>query len=475
MVLGGLWVIVLGLSLWGCGGSTTRYDPGAPTATAGLTATAGNNQVALSWATATNAKEYVVYYSTNPGVTKSTGTKFTSTPSTTATVTGLTNGTTYYFVVTSINANSESAESNQAAAMPSASRSFSQSDLTGTWNFNILVSGSNAKWMRGSLSVDANGAVTFNSFLDSSGGTVAPTTLFPALYLDSNGQVLDVASGTATFRGVVAANTYKDMIVGTSVNSSASSMIAILQKQVSGITFSAADIQGFGSFNGSLTNNARYFVYNQVSSGSAQEWEYAAGQIGQDRKVQYSTFTAPSAPTMPTSKATLMNIDGSGVVSETLQSVATQPKVVIGRGIMSADKSVIVATETGTNGTKYVLRIYQFVNLVNINNTSAFRPLTMALLDGNYSINRLTNALSAYGSLQVSSGAFSFLSYLDSSNAVTPPSISTLTMDTASSQTNGVLTNSDSTFHGKLSYFSDILVATRSESNGNYSLFIGLK
>lgn len=465
-----LLVMMCCLSLWGCGGSATRYDPGAPAQVAGLTATPGSGQVALNWSTASKAAGYVIYYSTTSGVTKSTGTKFATTLSTSAIVTGLTNGQSYYFVVTAINSTSESAESNQVAATPSSARSFSQSDLTGDWNFNILVSGTNAKWMRGKLTVNASGTVTFDSFLDSAGGSAPPSGLFPGLFVDSVGQVLDVASGSAAFRGVMAANQYKDIIVGSATGGS-SPMLIILQKQVSGITFANGDLAGFGSTLG----GPRRFIYDQIASGLGQEWEYAAGQIGTDRKVQYTTFSAPSAPSLPGSKATLLNIDGNGIVTEIAQSgITPQPKVLIDRGVMSADKSLIVAAATDSTGAspKYVLRIYQIINIFGPDSN----VFALSDLEGSYNVSRFNvgaSVFSAYASLVIdASGAGQFTSYLDSSGSTTLPSGFTLGIVSST----GALSNSaDSTLHGKLSYYKDLMVFTRTDSTGGYGYYIALK
>jgi cellulose 1,4-beta-cellobiosidase len=79
--------------------------PAAPTS---VTAAAGNEQVALSWTAPTGViaplpiTDYVVQYSTNSG---STWTNFTAAASTatSATVTGLTNGTSYVFRVAAVN------------------------------------------------------------------------------------------------------------------------------------------------------------------------------------------------------------------------------------------------------------------------------------------------------------------------------------------------------------------------------------
>ena len=97
--------------------TVTATAPAAPT---GLAATAGNTQATLSWTAASNGgsniTDYLVQYSTD----NSTWTTFadgTST-STSATVTGLTNGTLYYFRVSAINAVNTSAASSTASTTP---------------------------------------------------------------------------------------------------------------------------------------------------------------------------------------------------------------------------------------------------------------------------------------------------------------------------------------------------------------------
>ena len=92
--------------------------PQAPPPTpAGLQATAGNAQVSLSWNASTGATSYHVKRSTT------TGGPYTTVSSPTAasfTDTGLTNGTTYYYVVSAVNAAGESANSSQVSAQPTA-------------------------------------------------------------------------------------------------------------------------------------------------------------------------------------------------------------------------------------------------------------------------------------------------------------------------------------------------------------------
>jgi chitin-binding protein len=94
--------------------------PGAvPVAPTGVAAAAGNAQIQLSWNATAAATGYNVKRSTTNGgpyanvATAVSGTTFTNT--------GLTNGTTYYYVVTAVNASGEGPLSTQVSATPQAS------------------------------------------------------------------------------------------------------------------------------------------------------------------------------------------------------------------------------------------------------------------------------------------------------------------------------------------------------------------
>ena len=109
---------------------TATPPPAAPSLTS---ATAGNAQVTLVWGAVTGATSYNVYHGTAAGVTKATGIKSAGVTSPYA-VTGLTNGTPYFFIVTAQGAGGESAASNERSATPTApAAAFSQADLTGQW------------------------------------------------------------------------------------------------------------------------------------------------------------------------------------------------------------------------------------------------------------------------------------------------------------------------------------------------------
>jgi mannan endo-1,4-beta-mannosidase len=116
-------------------GTTQQQPPAVPS---GLSATAGNAQVALSWSASAGATSYNVKRSTTSGgpyttvASNVTATSFTNT--------GLTNGTAYFYVVSAVNANGESANSSQASATP---------QQGGTGNGGVTVSrvvGTSGPW-----------------------------------------------------------------------------------------------------------------------------------------------------------------------------------------------------------------------------------------------------------------------------------------------------------------------------------------
>jgi hypothetical protein len=99
---------------------TISVSATAPVAPTGLAATAGNGSVALSWTAGSNGgstiTDYLIEYSTD-GSTWLTFSDGTST-STSATVSGLTNGTAYSFRVSAINSVNTGSASNVLSATP---------------------------------------------------------------------------------------------------------------------------------------------------------------------------------------------------------------------------------------------------------------------------------------------------------------------------------------------------------------------
>ncbi len=121
------------LFLWACGGSSSSSSgngagsgnggsgsgggqqvtvPPTPT---GLAATAGSQQVSLTWSASSGSASYNVKRSTTSGGPYTQAANVTVTNDTDA---SLTNGTTYYYVVSAVNSAGESANSSQVSATP---------------------------------------------------------------------------------------------------------------------------------------------------------------------------------------------------------------------------------------------------------------------------------------------------------------------------------------------------------------------
>jgi len=146
---------------------TALLNPGifsVPPAPTGVTATAGNGQVTVSWNAVSGATSYNLYVATAPGVQEVPsglpGYAIHLGVASPYVLSGLTNGTTYYVVVTAANGvatlGSESAVSTEVSATPAAGSSVSVSisgphtvSAGGTIAFTVTVSGSanqNVTW-----------------------------------------------------------------------------------------------------------------------------------------------------------------------------------------------------------------------------------------------------------------------------------------------------------------------------------------
>jgi fibronectin type 3 domain-containing protein len=95
--------------------SATPQGLARPSAPAVLTATPGNGQVALTWSASSGATSYNVKRATVSGGPYTT---IASPSSTSYTNSGLTNGTTYYYVVSAVNSAGESGNSSEVSATP---------------------------------------------------------------------------------------------------------------------------------------------------------------------------------------------------------------------------------------------------------------------------------------------------------------------------------------------------------------------
>src|SRR6516165_2416296 len=174
-------------------------QPGIPAAPTNATATGGNGQVALSWSASSGATSYNVKRSTTSGGPYAT----VASPTTTSyTDTGLTNGTTYYYVVTAVNTAGESSNSSQVSATPQPGIPAAPTNATATGgNGQVALS-----WSASS------GATSYNGKRSTTSGGPYATVASPTTtsYTDTG-----LTNGTTYYYVVTAVNT-----AGESSNSS---------------------------------------------------------------------------------------------------------------------------------------------------------------------------------------------------------------------------------------------------------------
>jgi hypothetical protein len=163
-------------------------EPTVPGAPIEVSSVAGNAQVILTWSAPANnggasITDYAIQYSSNSGATWTTFTDSVST-ATTATVTGLTNGSAHTFRVAAVNGIGTGAYSTASAAVtPTAGDQFFS-------NVQLLLPGdaSTADASSYSRSVTASGAAVSTSQKKFGAGSIA---------ISGSGQYLAVASNTA--------------------------------------------------------------------------------------------------------------------------------------------------------------------------------------------------------------------------------------------------------------------------------------
>ena len=126
--------------------ATTQFPP-VPAAPTGLAAIGGDTQILLSWAAVPGAVSYNVKVSTVSG---GSYTNVANVAATNFVVSGLTNGTAYYFVVSAVNIAGESLNSSQTSATPTAfvaglTATVVNSQVQLQWNAHAGVTGYNVK------------------------------------------------------------------------------------------------------------------------------------------------------------------------------------------------------------------------------------------------------------------------------------------------------------------------------------------
>ena len=243
---------IAGIEIW--------TQPPLPSAPSGLAATAGNGQVGLVWTAGANASTYNVYRGTTANGESATpiATNVLTTNYTDLTVS---NGTTYYYKVASVNSAGVSGYSNESSALPHVVAPGTPTNVVAQAGFgNIKVS-----W-------DAiSGATSYNLFRSTTAGgegsTAYVTNITTNSYTDSS-----VTAGTTYYYKVVAVNS-----AGSSAQSAETTGVAPLSATGQGavfpyIRYRAADSAATTGGGATLKSAPTFLKTNLAAQASSQAY-----------------------------------------------------------------------------------------------------------------------------------------------------------------------------------------------------------
>jgi len=204
--------------------------PSAPT---NVTATAGNGQVTVAWNPVTGASSYNVYVATATGVKKvpaglpgyASYLKVTSPD----VLKGLTNGTSYYFVVTALNGvttfGSESAESAEVTATPAGSSNVAVAispgspqsvGVNGTISFTATVTGATNQAVTWSVAPSGCGAISSSGMYTApAAAAICAVTATSAVSPNSASVTVNVTAATVTLSSISLLPSAPTIAVGT--------------------------------------------------------------------------------------------------------------------------------------------------------------------------------------------------------------------------------------------------------------------
>jgi hypothetical protein len=209
-----------------------------------------------------------------------------------------------------------------------------QTDLEGTWNFQLLESGNTNGWSRGTVTINEAGTLAFEGALeDSSGGSSAPVGPIVWTISGTTGAITERDGGTAT-TAHYSITSNNNLIAGTATGSS---KLFVIQKV--GTSYAAADIQG------------KSFVFHELSTGATKEWTHGEGSTDGAGAITISSETTPSGVATPGATGVTLSLDTANGIVTMNEDMSTF------KGLLSADKKTIVGTYT--DGSDYKMMIIQ--------------------------------------------------------------------------------------------------------------------
>jgi uncharacterized repeat protein (TIGR02543 family) len=336
-------------------------------------------------------------------------------------------------------------EVTKGIALKRTATAYTQADLAGTWNIHFLRTGNRNKWQIGTATIDSSGNATITSCMDSAGDTSCPAAGTIQFTIAANGVIL--ASGTnASTNTHMTMTSNKNFIVGTADNNNSTSFeLWIMQKVVSGTTYSNVDLQ-----NQSL-------VGHELRVGNQNHWRYWTGTTDANGMLTVSSETDPSGTNTPGATGETLSVDSTGAVTGNGM-----------HGFLSADKKTLVSvdTYTDTNGTSYDLTIIQIAGQTYTAGTSPAGTYPTHMLAVGNSPAPFWIHFSATAD---SGGIMTFSDWVSSNFAITNSGGS---YHRSISELGTVTITEMPTYNGQVSNDGKFIVATQTNATGVYSLQI---
>lgn len=330
-------------------------NPPPPPAPTGLAAAAGDAQVTLGWAASPGATSYKVKRSTTAGgphiviAAGVAGTSFTDA--------GVTNGTTYYYVVSAVNAGGEGPESNEASArplpappLPPGALSATAGDAQVTLGWNPSAGATSYAVHRGTLPGGPYTTVAIG--LGASGFTDTAVTNGTAYYyvvtaanLGGESGLSNEASATpapqppAAPSGAIASAGDAEITLTWTVSAGATSY-SVRRGTASGGPYTAVAIGlATNSFQDAPLVNGTTYYYVVTASNSA-------GESGPSNEA-----SATPAPPPPPAPANLVATGGDAQITLAWEASAAATSYSVKRATVSGGPYALIAT--GLAGTGY--------------------------------------------------------------------------------------------------------------------------
>ncbi len=330
-----------------------RTVPGAPTSVVG---TAGNSQVSLSWTEPVSTggsafTDYVVQFSSNGGSTWSTFVDGTST-STSATVTGLTNGTSYVFQIAAVNDAGTSSYSTASSSVTPRTVPGAPTSVVGTaGNSQVSLSWTAPASNGGSAVTDyvveyLPSGGSWTTFAD--GTSTSPSATVTGL---TNGTSYTFRVSATNVAGTGATSTVSAAVVPRTVPGAPTSVVGTAGNSQVSLTWSAPASTG-----GSVITD--YVV--QFSSNGGSTWSTFADGTSTSTS---ATVTGLTNGTSYVFQVAAVNVAGTG--SYSTESNAATPATTAGAptsvsAVIGAASATVSWTAPASNGgaaiTDYVIQ-----------------------------------------------------------------------------------------------------------------------